>query len=68
MRAPEYPREYRKPPHQMDRIEHKLDLIIQQQGVLMADVSALNAAIEELDTDEVAAVRSSRPSQKRSPV
>lgn len=37
-------------------IHRKLDLIIQRIGVEMADVTKLNAEIEELGTDEVAAV------------
>jgi chromosome segregation ATPase len=40
----------------LQRIEDKLDLLIQKQGVEMADVTALNAVIEELDVNEVAAV------------
>lgn len=40
----------------LERIEQKLELLIQKQGVEMADVTALNAVIEELNTDEVAAV------------
>ena len=45
-----------KRPHQMDRIEQKLNQLLQAQGVVMADVTALNEVIAELETDEVAAV------------
>lgn len=40
----------------LEPIHHKLDQILRAQGVVMADVSSLNAAIEALDADEVAAV------------
>jgi hypothetical protein len=49
---------YSWPPkrRELESIQRKLDLIINKIGVVMADVAPLTAAIEELDTDEVAAV------------
>jgi hypothetical protein len=45
-----------KPEPELASVHRKLDLIINKIGVVMADVAPLTAAIEELDTDEVAAV------------
>lgn len=42
--------------HALRPIHHKLDIIINALGETMADVSGLNAALDEIDADEVAAV------------
>jgi hypothetical protein len=38
--------------HLMERIEKKLDLLLQQQGAVMADVSAANAILSEIDGEQ----------------